>query len=51
LENATLHRDLAAALEIILNHKMAIQSKIKNTEERVMICLEEMEAMPVPSNC
>ncbi|KAI8114340.1 hypothetical protein M9434_002466 [Picochlorum sp. BPE23] len=46
LENATLHRDLAAALEMILDQKMAIQSKVRATEEKVMACLEEVESMP-----
>ncbi len=46
MENATLHRDLAAALEMILDQKMAIQSKVRATEEKVMACLEEVESMP-----
>ncbi|KAL4420345.1 hypothetical protein ABPG77_006152 [Micractinium sp. CCAP 211/92] len=29
LDNATLHRDLSAALEKILNHKLAVQSDLK----------------------
>ena len=49
LENNTLHRDLAAALEMILNHKVAIQAKIKSAEERVMTSLDEVESITIPA--
>ena len=49
LESSTLHRDLAVALEIILNHKMAIRAKIDRAEERVMTCLEDVESFQCPT--
>ena len=49
LENATLHRDLAAALEVVLNHKMAIQARLKGTADRVGRVLEDVARAPMPS--
>lgn len=46
LEFATVNRDLTLALDMILNHKMSIESKVRATEERVMACLEDVESMP-----
>jgi len=46
LEFASVNRDLTLALDMILNHKMSIESKVRATEERVMACLEDVESMP-----
>lgn len=48
LENATLHRDLAAALEAVLNHKMAVQARLKSTADRVGRVLEDVAKAPMP---
>lgn len=48
LENVTLHRDLAAALEAVLNHKMAIQSKLKGCVDRVGRVLDDVGAIALP---
>ena len=48
LENATLHRDLAAALEVVLNHKLAVQAKLKTTADRVGRVLEDVAKTPLP---
>lgn len=49
LENAMLHRDLAAALEAILNHKLAVGGRLKGTAERVEYLVEEVASLPTPS--
>ena len=38
-----LNRDLTLALDAILNHKIAIETKIRATEESAMRCLEDVE--------
>jgi kinetochore protein NDC80 len=43
LEFANLNRDLTLALDAILNHKIAIETKVRATEERMMACLEAVE--------
>lgn len=43
VELANLNRDLTLALDQILNHKIAIETKIRSTEECAMRCLEEVE--------
>lgn len=48
LENAALHRDLAAALEAVLNHKMAIQAKLKSTADRLDHVVDEVGRAPLP---
>ena len=48
LENATLHRDLAAALEAVLNHKMAVQARLKSTSDRVARAVADVQAAPLP---
>ena len=48
LENATLHRDLAAALEAVLNHKMAVQARLKSTADKVGRVMEEVAKAPLP---
>ena len=47
LEFANLNRDLTLALDTILNHKIAIETKIRATEESAMRCLEEVESTEV----
>jgi kinetochore protein NDC80 len=46
-EFANLNRDLTLALDTILNHKIAIETKVRATEERVMTCLEEVENLAI----
>jgi kinetochore protein NDC80 len=48
LENATLHRDLAAALEAVLNHKVALGARLRATAERVGRALEAARGAPLP---
>ena len=47
LEFANLNRDLTLALDTILNHKIAIETKIRATEESAMRCLDEVESTEV----
>lgn len=47
MEFATLNRDLTIALDMVLNHKISIESKVRATEERVMACLEEVESLTI----
>lgn len=49
VENATVHRDLAAALEAILNHKVSLQSKLKSTSDRLLKVMKDIERTPLPT--
>lgn len=51
LENGALHRDLAAALEAVLNHKMAVQARLKSTAERLGRVLEDVGKAPLLPGC
>jgi hypothetical protein len=41
-----LHRDLSAALEFMLNHKLHIQGKLKNVEGRITHAVDELRTLP-----
>ena len=49
LENATMHRDLAIALEAVLNHKVAVQGKLKGLEARLVDIIHEVASIPLPT--
>ncbi|GAB4815903.1 hypothetical protein N2152v2_002949 [Parachlorella kessleri] len=49
LENATLHRDLAAALELVLNHKLQVQARLKAAHGRVGGLLQEVQRAGLPA--
>ncbi|RMZ54779.1 hypothetical protein APUTEX25_000296 [Auxenochlorella protothecoides] len=46
-QNAALHRDLAAALEHVLHHKLHVQDKLKGAGVRLRRVLEECRACKV----
>lgn len=48
LESSSLQRDLAAALELVLNHKMQVQARVKATHSRMQRLQAELLAMPSP---
>lgn len=49
MQSMTLHRDLAAALEGVLNHKVHVQGKLKGLHERMARLCQEVAALPLPT--
>jgi len=49
MDSMMLHRDLAAALEGVLNHKVQLQGKLKGLHERMARLCQEVAALPLPT--